>query len=57
MKKIALVKLAEHYSNRLACDVLFPNVDLGATDPTSNAHTAGLPPDENGETRSEFQLQ
>ena len=57
---IALVKLAEHYPNQLACNVLFPIVDLGATDSTSTVDSSGLPPNENddtSETSSEFQLQ
>ena len=60
MYEIALAKLAEHYSNQLACGVLFFNVDLGATDSASIADSSVLPPDENddtSETSSEFQLQ
>ena len=56
MYEIALAKLAEHYSNQLACGVLFSDVDLGATDSASIADSSVLPPDENDDT-SEFQLQ
>ena len=60
MYEITLVKLAEHYPNQLACNVLFFDVDLGATDSASIADSSSLPPDENddtSETSSEFQLQ